>query len=190
MNAVMRCAFVVFVFFVVGETIPALAELSTWTKDDTERYWASVAESARKIPRRITTAPRSADANEATGEGMLEAFGTKYMPNAYTLYQEKRTKAKEREALLKENFPKGYDSDTTGGALYRKIAGLLAKDISEMDRRHDELCYYYILHRTGVLSSKELASIDSSKICIMPPLKVEGCSYGFMRSQVHGTSFI
>lgn len=188
MNLVKRYASVVFIALVARGSIPALASLPTWTKEDTERYWTSVAEYARKIPRRITPTPRSAGANEATGEGMLEAFGTKYMPNAYTLYQEKRTKAKEREASLKENFPKGYDSDTTGGALYYKIAGLLAKDISEMDRRHDELCYYYILHRTGVLSSEELESIDSSKICIMPPLEVEGCGYDSMRSQVDGTT--
>ena len=188
MNISMRCASIVFMMFVVGEAMPTLAALPTWTKEDTERYWASVAESARKFRRRITTSPRSAAANEAKGEGMLEAFGTKYMPTAYAFYQEKRTKAKEQEALLKENFPNGRNSDATGGSLYDKITGSFAKAIAEMDRRHDELCYYYILHKIGALSGKELASIDSSKICIMLPMELEMCSYDTLASQINGTT--
>lgn len=143
----------------LGGTIAVQA----WTVDDTELFWS--AKAARST--RITTAPRMQGADAEAGEGVLEAFGTKYLPNAYARYQEKREKAKEREALLKENFPKGRDSDSTGGKLYDKIATSVAKAVAEMDRRHDELCHYYLLHKIGLVTEAELAKIDSSKISLV-----------------------
>ena len=128
----------------------------------TADFWS---EEASKAPR-ITTAPRSSRADAEGGEGVLEAFGTKYLPNAYALYQEKREKAKEREALLKENFPDGRSSDSTGGKLYDKIANAVAKAVAEMDRCHDVLCHYYLLHKIGAVTDAELVEVDSSKIAI------------------------
>ncbi len=115
---------------------------------------------------RITTAPRLRGADAEGGEGVLEAFGTKYLPNVYARYQEKREKAKEREALLKENFPDGRASDSTGGQLYDKIANAVAKAVAEMDRCHDELCHYYLLHKIGAVTDAELVEVDSAKITI------------------------
>ena len=128
----------------------------------TADFWS---EEASKAPR-ITTAPRFSRADAEGGEGVLEAFGTKYLPNAYARYQEKREKAKEREALLKENFPDGRSSDSTGGKLYDKIANAVAKAVAEMDRCHDVLCHYYLLHKIGAVTDAELVEVDSSKIAI------------------------
>ena len=128
-------------------------------------------EEAAKAPR-ITTAPRLRGADAEAGEGVLEAFGTKYLPNAYARYQKKREKAKEREALLKENFPDGRASDSTDGKLYDKIANAVAKAVAEMDRCHDELCHYYLLHKIGAVTDKELAKIDASKTFIWLELEL------------------
>ena len=143
---------------------PASAE-SAWTTNETEKFWASVASSAK----RIVTAPRLEEADAQKGEGMLEAFGTQYMPDAYDYYGKAREKAIEREQLLKEKFPKGAESDTTGGDLYLKIAKATAKAISEYDRRHDELCHFYLMHKAGIMTDAELSKLDESKICVMLP---------------------
>ena len=129
----------------------------------TADFWSEVASKAS----RITTAPRFSRADAEGGEGLLEAFGTKYLPNAYARYQEKREKAKEREALLKENFSDGRSSDSTGGKLYDKIANAVAKAVAEMDRCHDVLCHYYLLHKIGAVTDAELAKVDSPKIAIV-----------------------
>ncbi len=134
-----------------------------WTADDTELFWSATAAKAT----RITTAPRLEGADAEAGEGMLEAFGKKCLPRAYARYQEKHEKAKEREAVLKENFPGGRESDSTGGRLYDKVAKSLVKAVAEVDRCHDELCHYYLLHKAGVLTEADLAPVDSSKISIV-----------------------
>lgn len=141
-----------------------------WTATDTENYWKAIAENAT----RLTTNYRSPDSDENAGEGILEAFGNRYMPNAYAYYQKAREAAKEREGIIEESFPQGRASDSTGGALYDKTIKAVAKSISEMDRRHDELCHFYLLHKAGVLLEYELADLDMSKICIMlPPIDEE-----------------
>ncbi len=141
-------------------TVPFASDFSI-----TRKVWESIAEDAT----RLTTAPRMSGADSVAGEGLLEAFGTRYMPNAYDYYEKTRETAKEREAVLKDNFPKGRTSDTTGGSLYDKAAKAVAKAISEMDRRHDELCQYYLLHKAGMLTDDELSVVDSGKINILLP---------------------
>ena len=153
---------------VVSATITTLllcgvSAAQAWTTEDTEEYWAAKADKAM----RITIAPRSMRADAEAGEEMLEEFGAKYLPNAYTLYRAKREKAKEREAVLKENFPDGRRPSSTERVFYDKVAKAVAKAVAEMDRRHDELCYYYLLHKIGVVTDAELAKIDSSPIAIM-----------------------
>ncbi len=153
---------------VVSATITALflcgvPAAQAWTTEDTEEYWADKAARAT----RITTAPRSIRADAEIGEEMLAAFGTKYLPQAYALYRAKREKAKEKEAVLKENFPDGRRPSSTGREFYDKVAKVVAKAVAEMDRRHDELCYYYLLHRIGAVADAELKKIDSSPIAIM-----------------------
>ena len=141
------------------------AEDASWTTNDIEDHWAFVCETAT----RTSTSPRFAAADEAEGEGVLEAFGMQYLPNAYAHYQEVRATAKEREQVLKETFPDGRSSDPSGGALYDKVCKATAKAVAEMFRRHDELCHFLLLHRTGAVSDEELANLDATKIVVVLP---------------------
>ena len=148
-----------------GGVLATQAELPVGTDEETELHWTTVAETAT----RTSTSPRFAEADEAQGEGVLEAFGAQYLPNAYVHYQEVRATAKEREQLLKENFPDGRSSDPSGGAIYDKVCKATTKAVSEMFRRHDELCHYLLLHRMGAISDRELADLDATRILILLP---------------------
>ncbi len=136
-----------------------------WTHSDTEWFWNRIVDSSSKT----STKPRFPQADEEGGEGLLETFGTQYLPNAYAYYQEARATAKEREQVLAENFPDGRASDATGGALYDKVRKATAKAVAEMFRRHDELCHYLLLHRMGAVSDQKLVDRDSSRISIVLP---------------------
>ena len=160
-----RCLFFTALAVTFAAAAHAAPDTPTWTTNTTEKFWATVASSATCT----VTAPRIKKADVQTGEGMLEAFGTQYMPNAYDNYEKVREKAIEREQLLKENFPNGRDSDTTGDGLYDKIAKATAKAISEYYRRHDELCHFYLMHKAGLMTDAELSKLDESKICVMLP---------------------
>lgn len=144
------------------------APVAAFTNEDIEACWTEYIQNAT----RITTAPRLSGADSQAGEGMLEAFGTRYMPNAYDFYQETRDKALEKEQTLKENFPNGRPSDETEAVVYDKIAKAVAKSVAEYFRRRDELCHFYLRHKAGLLSDAELSDLDSAKICILLPLEV------------------
>ena len=158
---------------------------STWTTNDTERFWGSVAENAT----RITTAPRKQSASEEVGEGTLESFAIQYLPNAYERYQGKRAKAKSLEEEFSKLSPEARKSSdlTTLKPRYGlkekvivKKAHELAMAVSMMDRLHDELCHYYLLHKAGIATAFELGHIDASPICIMlPEIEHEGQTHDF-----------
>ncbi|MBR3925069.1 MAG: hypothetical protein IKJ45_18270, partial [Kiritimatiellae bacterium] len=145
---------------------PPIPSAPEWTTNETAKFWASVERNAT----RITTVPRSGrEADAEKGEGMLEAFGNQYMPNAYDNYEKVRAIAKEREQVFRENFPKGKDSDTSGGDLYQKIGAATAKAVSEYFRRRDELCHFYLMHKSGIMTAEDLAKLDEAPICTMLP---------------------
>ena len=161
-----RCLMVIMMASILSATVFAdRVEDASWTDEDTELHWASLAETDT----RTSTSPRFAEADEARGEGALEAFGAQYLPNASAHYQEVRATAKEREQLLKENFPDGRSSDPDVGAIYDKVCKAATKSVSEMFRRHDELCHYLLLHRMGAVSDRELADLDATRISILLP---------------------
>ena len=135
----------------------------SWTTNDTERFWASVAANSQCI----TMAPRLEKANSEKGEGILESFGVQYMPNAYEYYEKVRATAIERELKFKENFPNGMPSDPSSGRIYEKVRAATVKAISEYFRRRDELCHYYLMHKAGAISDSQLSEIDQSRICIV-----------------------
>jgi formylglycine-generating enzyme required for sulfatase activity len=137
----------------------------SWTDEDTENYWAEIAETAT----RTSTEPRFAETDEAKGEGVLKTFGTQYLPNAYAHYQKVRAAAKEREQMLKDKFPEGRPSDPADGELYDKVCKDTTKTVAEMFRRHDELCHYLLLHRMGAVSDRELTDLDATRISIVLP---------------------
>ena len=174
MNAVKHFMSFVLSVAVFGASAFALPSPAPgWSKETTEKYWAYIAETSS----RYCTVPRFQKADAETGEGLLEAFGTRHMPNAYALYQKTREKALERESVYKENFPKGRESDATGGVLYAKVGRSVAKAVAEMDRRHDELCHYYLLYKIGLITSDELSKTDSSPICIILPTEEDPSAF-------------
>lgn len=79
-----------------------------WHAPDAEAVWEKIIQSGDWLPSRMD----KLDATQA--EGQLEAFGTRYMPNAYTQYQDVRAKALELQQIVKESFPQGASSDPTG----------------------------------------------------------------------------
>ena len=155
----------------------AQRDIPNWKPEYTEKHWEIIAE----IATRTQTSPRFKDSDVNDGERILNEFGRKHLPTAYMQYQEKRQKAKTLESMFAENFPNGRSSDVTGGDLYEKIKKKLTRMISEMDRRHDELCYYYLLHEIGIISDSELTNSDSANVCIMFP-----CGYRRTFEEMYG----
>lgn len=136
-----------------------------WTTNTTELVWKAEVDSSTVT----LTSPRLSGADEGRSEGILEAFGTRYLPNAYAYYQETRAAAKEREQILSENFPDGKTSDTTGGTLFEKVSKACSSAIAKYFRRRDELCHYYLLHKAGMITDEELTALDERKISVMLP---------------------
>ncbi len=144
---------------------PSSQSSSSLTTKEIESYWDSVAKNAT----RVVTTPRIAQADSRKGEGMLEAFGTQYMPNAYDIYEKVRATAKEREQILKENFPQGSETAASDATIYKKVFAATAKAVSVYFRRRDELCHFYLMHKAGIITGAELSELDSSPICVMLP---------------------
>lgn len=99
--------------------------------------------------------------DSAQGEGMLEAFGRRHMPNAYERYQEARVQALELEQSVKETFPKGNNSDPTGGNLFAKANKNLAEAVARTFRLRDELCFCLLFHQASIFSEGMLAESDA-----------------------------
>lgn len=137
-----------------------------WNAPDAEAQWEEIVQASE----RLSLAPRMEGVDETQAEGLLEAFGTRYMPNAYAQYQEARTKALELEQLVKENFPQREESDPTGGTLYGKARKNLALAVARTFRRRDELCFFLLFHQAGIFSEEVLAKYDGRpiSICLAP----------------------
>lgn len=173
-------AFCTILFYAGCATTPSQERKSPpsnpWTTSDTEGFWASVKMNAK----RLSTAPRTNHAKPQEAEGKLEAFGMKYLPNAFEHYQELREATLEEEANFRDTFPKGEPIDYNKGKIYDKNKANLAQAISELDRRRDELCHFYLLYSSGITSADELARIDESPICIMlPSIDCEGQTHDY-----------
>lgn len=149
---------------------PSRADEVPWTDEDTEQVWHWIKE--KEVRWNSSTKPRNKDANEEEGEGILETFGTQYLPNAYAYYLETRATAKEREQVLNENFPNGRPTDEAGSALYDKVQKAFKTSLAEMFRRHDEICHFYLLHEFGAITDRELAKADSSQIKVILPVVI------------------
>ncbi len=133
-----------------------------WLAPGAEQTWEEIIQSSR----RLSLDPRMEGVDETQAEGQLEAFGMRYMPNAYAQYQEVRAKALELVQTVKESFPKGKDSDPTGGTMFAKANKKLAESVAMTFRRRDELCFFLLFHYAGIFSEEELAEYDSRPISI------------------------
>ena len=141
---------------------PTLVPLVPWKDSKAEEKWAEVIQSET----RISPAPRIKGVDAKEAEALLEAFGTKYMPNAYARYREAREKADELLAMMRETFPEGPASDTTGGELFQKACKRQAGAVAQMFRHHDELCYFLLLHQAGIFPESVLAKFDAKPISL------------------------
>ena len=108
----------------------------------------------------------NANPGPTQAEGLLETFGSRYMPNAYAQYQESRAKALELEQTVQETFPQGEASDSTGGMMFAKANKKLAEAVAWTFRRRDELCFFLLFHQAGIFSENVLAKYDSRPIII------------------------
>lgn len=138
-----------------------------WSDPAAEKIWESCIQDSV----RLSTKPRIENVDTVQSEKMLEAFGIRYMPNAYARYQETRAKALELEQTVVNTFPRGQASDPTGGEMFGKAAKRLAIAVAKMFREHDELCFFLLLHQAGIFPETVLAKYDTSPISISLDLK-------------------
>ena len=102
----------------------------------------------------------------AEGEALLEEFGTKYMPNAYTNYEKARLSAQEFQSFFNDIYPSGTPSSLAAtNAFYKAIKGFSTAR-TRYFRYRDELCHYYIMNKVGAMNMEELSHIDNGKIWI------------------------
>lgn len=141
---------------------PVVVECLSWNTPRAEAMWEEIIQSSE----RLSLQPRMANVDATQAEGQLEAFGMRYMPNAYGQYQEVRAKALELEQLVKETFPDGPESDPTGGTMFEKAKKNLALAVARAFRRRDELCFFLLFHQAGIFSEVDLTEYDSRPISL------------------------
>lgn len=137
-----------------------------WLNPHAETMWEKILQAPEHyvLQRGKNNLMKNVDPDQA--QGQLEAFGIRYMPNAYAQYQEVREKRLELAQTIKENFPQGKASDPTGGTMFDKALKNCAMAKAREDRRRDELCFFLLFHQAGIFSEEELAEFDSHPIVI------------------------
>ena len=68
-----------------------------WNAPDAEKQWEEIIQNGRLLQVKL----RMENAGDTQAEGQLEAFGTRYMPNAYAKYQEVRATEIELTQLMR-----------------------------------------------------------------------------------------
>lgn len=107
-----------------------------------------------------------AEADAQAGEAILSEFGAKFLPNAYANYEKMREALAEIQQVFNEEFPqpwtiKKYDPRWNS---FNKVLERFVQTRTEAFLCHDELCHYWLLWRLGVLSDKDLASVDKPRL--------------------------
>lgn len=127
-----------------------------WNPPDLEKRWERrLAESQT-----LSTAPRTEGTDAARAEALLEKFASTRMPKSFARYRAARRKAVELERVLKEDFPQGRESDPSGGEIHDRTEKNAARAVAEMFRRHDELCFFFLMRKSGVFSDAVLKRQD------------------------------
>ncbi|MBQ7252306.1 MAG: SUMF1/EgtB/PvdO family nonheme iron enzyme [Kiritimatiellae bacterium] len=127
-----------------------------WNPPDLEKRWERRLAEAEVL----STAPRTEGADAARGEALLEKFASSRMPKSFARYRAARQKAVELERVLKNDFPQGKESDPSGGEIYERTRKNAARAIGEMFRRHDELCFFFLMRKGGIFSDDALKKQD------------------------------
>lgn len=120
-----------------------------------------------------------------TGEGLVTMFAEQYMPNAYAHYDTIKQKAFELQENLNEIFPMGEAIDAVQIETYRQAVDKLIGLSSEYAITRDELVYFYIAHRIGILSGAELTEFDAGRLAV--PLLPEAMKYKHPPVSARGT---
>jgi len=111
---------------------------------------------------------------------LLSDFGTKYLPNAYANYEKKRDALAELQQVFNEEFSQPWTIKTTDSKWksFNKVLEKFVKARTEFFICHDELCYYWLLSRFGVLNDKDFARIDTQRLAVrLLPENVERARY-------------
>lgn len=127
-----------------------------WNPPDLEKRWERRLAGADSL----STAPRTEGVDAARGEELLAKFAASRMPKSFARYRAARRKAVELERVLQNDFPQGKESDPSGGEIFERTQKNAAKAISEMFRRHDELCFFVLMRKAGVFSDATLKKYD------------------------------
>lgn len=108
------------------------------------------------------------EADKLSGDALLEAFGTKLMPNAYARYVKARNIALEIQQVFNENFRQPWllSSRKPEWKPYIKMLKRFIAIRTNYFRCRDELCHYYLMHRLGAITDSEVIDIDSRPICV------------------------
>lgn len=101
-----------------------------------------------------------------TGAAELEAFGLKYMPNAYSQYEKVRDAALECQQVFEENFSKFEDPEGEKWATFKSALTAFSNARTQSLRRKAELSHYYLLYKVGAITPNELLEIDQKPIVL------------------------
>lgn len=102
------------------------------------------------------------------GAAELEAFGLKYMPNAYSHYEKVRDAALECQQVFEENFSKFEDpkGDKDKWKTFKSALTAFSNARTQSLRRKDELSHYYLLYKVGAITQNELLELDQKPIVL------------------------
>lgn len=100
------------------------------------------------------------------GAAELEAFGLKYMPNAYSYYEKVRDAALECQQVFEENFSKFEDPKGEKWTTFKSALTAFSNARTQSLRRKDELAHYYLLYKVGAITQNELLEIDQKPIVL------------------------
>lgn len=110
--------------------------------------------------------------DKLAGEAILAEFGTKYLPNTYSKYEESKSKALVLQQGFNEAFPEPWTMKESNSKwkLFNKILENFVRIRTEYFWLHDELCHYWRLWRFGIMTPDELAKADVEKryVDLMP----------------------
>lgn len=133
-------------FFDEGKGKEILSLLHEWVKGQRKDVW-----SGKKLLK---------------GESELEAFGLKYMPNAYSYYEKVRDAALECQQVFEENFSKFEDPKGEKWTTFKSALTAFSNARTQSLRRKDELAHYYLLYKVGAITQNELLEIDQKPIVL------------------------
>ena len=123
------------------------------------------------------------DEDKLAGESRLEAFGTKYLPNAYANYEKAREAAKELQQIFNEEFPQPWTIKNTSPKwnAFNKALEKFTRARMEYFLCRDELCHYWMRWRLGVLNAGDLEKVDSQKLAVgLLPENIELAAFGLL----------